>query len=281
MAMWQPRNRPSSKSPSRRSEVRAGARRAFRQFPRKPTDDWIVLVPGAGATSAIWRRQLRALRGAGNVLLIELRGHGRLPKLDTTAHYTFDLITADILAILNRQGIRSAHFVALSLGSLIVETLARSQPHRVKSLLLVGGIAKLDAWARLIMYLGSVTKRVLPYMWLYRIFAWVIMPGPSHRHTRRLFHVQARRLTRPEFLRWYEMTREVHAVIRANEARAAPIRTLFVMGDRDYMFRRHARERALGRDDTQVAFVPDAGHVCNIEQPEAFNKIALDFLART
>jgi len=237
-------------------------------------------VPGAGATAAIWRRQLGAIRRRVNLVLLDLPGHGRSPRPTPTVQYSFESVARDVLAVLDDAGIARAHFVALSLGALIAETISRIAPSRVASLVLIGGVARLDAWALLLMRLGRATRRYLPYMVLYRFFAWMIMPGPRHRDTRRLFRAQARGLTQAEFLRWYAMTSEVQAVIHANAARQAEIPSLYVMGEGDYMFKRHAVARAHGRADTEVVVIPRAGHVCNVERPEDVNRVSLEFICR-
>ena len=251
---------------------------SYRTYLIEPSAEWVIFVHGAGARSPIWRRQLHAFQRRWNVLVLDLRGHGRSPKSNRCAVYTFESTAGDILRVMNREKIAQAHFVAMSLGCLLVETLATLEPTRVRSMVLAGGIAKIDTWAWLLMCFGDLTKRFLPYMWLYRLFAWVIMPGSGYRRTRKIFHAQARRLSKPEFLNWYRLTHEVKAVIAASTARLELIPTLFVMGTGDHMFGEHARMRANRRADTHVVFMSGAGHVCNVDQPEVFNQIALDFI---
>ena len=41
-----------------------------------PRAEWVVLVHGAGGSSSIWFRQIRAYAREFNVLLVDLRGHG-------------------------------------------------------------------------------------------------------------------------------------------------------------------------------------------------------------
>ena len=38
---------------------------------------WVVFIHGAGGSSTIWFKQINAYRKEYNVLLIDLRGHGR------------------------------------------------------------------------------------------------------------------------------------------------------------------------------------------------------------
>ncbi|EKB18825.1 hypothetical protein HMPREF1168_02599 [Aeromonas veronii AMC34] len=45
-------------------------------FELGPERDWVVFVHGAGGSSSIWFKQLRAYREHFNVLLLDLRGHG-------------------------------------------------------------------------------------------------------------------------------------------------------------------------------------------------------------
>jgi pimeloyl-ACP methyl ester carboxylesterase len=235
-------------------------------------------VPGAGASAAIWRPQIKVLRKSWNTLVLDLRGHGRSPKSTAGEVYTFQTSATDILEVLNREGIREAHFVAMSLGSLLVETIATNEPSRVRSMVLAGGIARLDEWAGLLMGFGVLIKHLLPYMCMYRLFAWIIMPGPTHRKTRRLFYKQAKQMRQAEFLRWYGLVNEVEKVIRINASRESFIPTLYAMGDQDYMFMRHARRRAYERSDTSVAVLRNAGHVCSIERAEDFNRVVVAFI---
>ncbi len=44
-------------------------------FELGPDRDWVVFVHGAGGSSSIWFKQLRAYREHFNVLLLDLRGH--------------------------------------------------------------------------------------------------------------------------------------------------------------------------------------------------------------
>jgi len=42
----------------------------------------------------------------------------------------------------------------------------------------------------------------------------------------------------------------------------------------------HSRHLAEGLPDAELVAIADAGHMVNLEQPEAFNRALLDFLAR-
>jgi pimeloyl-ACP methyl ester carboxylesterase len=117
-------------------------------------------------------------------------------------------------------------------------------------------------------------------MWLYRLFAWIIMPRKRHREARNLFVTQAKRLCQKEFIRWFRLTYEVNPLlVRLFEQKELPIPTLYVMGDEDHMFlpsvtrmvSRHTRF-------SKLEVLPECGHVVNVDRPELFNLLSIDFI---
>ncbi len=188
----------------------------------------------AGGSSSIWFKQLRAYREHFNVLLLDLRGHGQSHKLQQVikGHYSFRAVTEDILQLLDHLNIRRAHFVGISLGTILIRHLAELCPERVKSMVLGGAILRLDIRSRVLVQLGRLGQHILPYMWLYRLFAFIIMPRQHHQESRNLFVREARKLCQKEFKRWFRLATEVNPLMRYFKERALPIPTLYVMGRR-------------------------------------------------
>lgn len=60
-------------------------------------------------------------------------------------------------------------------------------PERVQSMILAGAIAKLDIRSRFFVGMGNAFKNLVPYLWLYKLFAFVIMPRKNHAESRSLF----------------------------------------------------------------------------------------------
>jgi pimeloyl-ACP methyl ester carboxylesterase len=260
-------------------ESRMGQNLSYRRYGSIRSADWVVLLPGAGAASIIWRRQIQVLRRTFNVLAIDLPGHGRSPQGTHSDVYSFESMAAQVVDVMDKEEVASAHLISMSLGGLIAETIALHYPERVRSLVLAGGIAQLSWWAISLMYISRAVRPLMPYMVLYRVFAWIIMPGSAHALTRRIFAAHAIRVGRQEFLRWYRMCTQVRIMLRLNAARTTSIPTLFVMGDADYVFSRYAFDRAKRRSDSSVVSVPNCGHVCSVERPDIFNKVVVAFLS--
>lgn len=257
---------------------------SYRRHFISPEHEWVVFVHGAGGSSSIWYRQVREFRKVFNVLLIDLRGHGdsQPPLLMPFEgdRYTFDAVSREILDVLDHEEVASAHFVGISLGCILIRTLGEIAPERVRSMVMGGAIIRLNLRSRFLVTMGNAFKRVMPYMWLYRLFAWIIMPRKRHREARNLFVTQARRLCQKEFIRWFRLTYEVNPLlVRLFEQKELPIPTLYVMGDEDHMFlpsvtrmvSRHTRF-------SKLEVLPECGHVVNVDRPELFNVLSIDFI---
>jgi pimeloyl-ACP methyl ester carboxylesterase len=252
-----------------------------RTFVADEARDWVVLVHGAGGSSSIWFRQLRAYRDEFNVLLVDLRGHGGSAALNDGRErkpYTFEALSAEVIEVLDHVGIRAAHFVGVSLGCLIVRTIAELAPERVRSMVLGGAVTRLNVRSRVLVVLGNLLKRIMPFMWLYRLYAWIIMPRAGHRESRMIFVREAQKLARKEFLRWFRLTMELSATLRLFEERDTGIPTLYLMGAEDHMFLPAARRIAARHSRAVLRVIERCGHVCNIEKPNTFNRLSLEFM---
>ncbi|MDA0780245.1 MAG: alpha/beta hydrolase [Bacteroidetes bacterium] len=250
-------------------------------YPHETSQEWVTFVHGAGGSSSIWYKQIRAYTKHYNVLMLDLRGHGNSkPSLKQAFNqrYTFDVIVADIIEVLDFEKIEKSHFVGISLGTILIRQLAETYPERVRSMVMGGAIVKLNVRSQILMRFGNVVKSVIPYLWLYRFFAFIIMPKKNHRESRLLFVREAKKLYHKEFLRWYKLTTELKPLLRLFRQVDVGIPTLYVMGEEDYMFLPSIEKLASLQSSAQLAVVPQCGHVVNVEQPQLFNTTTLSFL---
>ena len=242
---------------------------------------WITFVHGAGGSSAIWFKQIRFFSRFFNLLLIDLRGHGAsksLIKNPFKSKYTFASISEDIFEVLDHVKIEKSHFVGISLGTILIRQLAEMQPKRVSKMIMGGAILEFNLRSRILMHFGNATKSVLPYMWLYRFFAFIIMPYKNHRESRSLFIREAKKLYQKEFIRWFKLTSEVIPLLRIFRRVAVDIPTLYIMGDQDYMFLPSVKKVIEVHPSSELLVLEDCGHVVNVEKPHKFNDGMFKFL---
>ncbi|MBO6535854.1 MAG: alpha/beta hydrolase [Balneolaceae bacterium] len=255
----------------------------YKKYEKDESKEWVVFVHGAGGSSSIWFQQLKAFKSVFNVLLVDLRGHGKSKdalQMYYEEEYTFDDISKDVLQVLDHLNIQRAHFVGVSLGTIIIRNLSELAPERVKSAILCGAITRLNVRSRLLVFLGNTFKKFVPYMWLYRFFAWIIMPRKRHEKARNLFIGEAKKLYQKEFMRWFKLTNSVNPLLKYFKEKEIDTPMLYVMGSEDYMFLPPVQQIVADHKQSFLEVIDNCGHVCNVEKPRIFNKISIDFIKK-
>jgi pimeloyl-ACP methyl ester carboxylesterase len=251
-------------------------------YKNKKSTQWVTFVHGAGGSSAIWFKQIREFQKQYNVLLLDLRGHGNSNQQIKNAfkkNYTFSALAEDIIEVLDYLKIEKSHFVGISLGTILIRQLAEMHPERLQSMILGGAILKMNFRSQILMRLGNIFKYVLPYLVLYKFFAFVIMPNKNHKQSRLLFINEAKKLYQKEFIRWFKLTAEINPVLKLFRQVEMNIPTLYIMGEEDYMFLPSVRKVVKSHyKSSKLVVVENSGHVVNVEQPFTFNKEVLSFM---
>ncbi len=244
--------------------------------------NWVTFVHGAGGSSSIWFKQIRYFQKDFNVLLLDLRGHGKSnPKFFKAFNkkYTFPFVAKDVIDLLHHLQIKETHMVGISLGTIIIRQIAEMEPQIVKSMIMGGAILKLNVQSQILMKLGNIFKYMMPYILLYKLFAFVIMPKKSHKNSRVLFINEAKKLYQKEFIRWFKLTTQVNTVLRIFRQVEIKIPTLYVMGQEDYMFlpsvQKVVEKHFLS---SKLVVIPNCGHVVNIDKADVFNEVVRDFI---
>lgn len=254
----------------------------YKTFLHQPDAPWITFVHGAGGSSTIWFKQIKAFASHFNLLMVDLRGHGgsKHHKTQQKGRYNFAEIGDDIIEVLDHLHIEKSHFIGISLGTVIIRDLAERYPEKVESLIMGGAVMKLNLRSRFLMNVARFSKSIVPYMYLYRFFAFIVMPKKNHKESRLLFINEARKLYQKEFKKWVTLFTTLNPLVALFRIRESAVKTLYIMGSEDYMFL-PAIQKLIGQHHNAELFViPDCGHVVNVEQPEVFNQKAFSFLAR-
>lgn len=252
----------------------------FKTYEHPDSKEWVTFVHGAGGSSSIWYKQIREYKAHFNVLLLDLRGHGqsKTEKMKIFKRYTFEYITNDVIEVLNHLKIQKSHFVGISLGTIIIRELAELSPDRVKSMVMGGAIMKMNVKSRILIKLGFWFKSVIPYILLYKLFAWAIMPRAKHKESRNLFIREAKKLYQKEFIRWFRLTSEVNPLLRFFREKDLKIPTLYIMGEEDHMFLPSIRNIAAKHINSILHVIHDCGHVVNVDQPQEFNSVTIQYI---
>ncbi len=240
----------------------------------------MVFIHGAGGNSFTWKHQVPDFAPYYNLMLVDLRDHGESKNIQPSyPSYDFDIVTDDLLRVLDDAGITRAHFLSLSLGSIILQRLDLRRPDMVLTMIMAGGVFKADWRIRLFAHSGKFLSYFVPFRWIYDSFIIIVMPRANHAYSRKMYRRQSKKLAPHEFLKWLGLYRDFFSVVRAFFARPLASPALLVNGSEDHVFLdaagRYAEKHA---GMATLAVMPECGHLCNLEQRALFNQIVLEWL---
>lgn len=241
---------------------------SYRQAGRGPP---LVLLHGFLCDGRVWRRQLLQLSDQFRVIAWDAPGAGASP--DPAETFTTESYARCLAGFLDAVAIDQAHILGLSWGGILAQEFYRLYPERVRSLVLADTYA---GWR------GSLPEAV----WKERLSACLrdangsadalvgkFLPG--------VFSDAAPQELRDEFA---AIVSEFHPVgFRLMSLSAAEVDTrdllptikvptLLVWGDDDRRSPLNvASQFHAAIPGAKLVVIPNAGHVSNMEQPDAFN----------
>ena len=112
-----------------------------------PPDAPVVTLSHSLATDlGMWEPQMAALIPRFRVLRYDTRGHGGTDA--PPGPYSLDGLAEDARALLTALGVERTHFVGLSMGGMIGQTLALAHPEMLRSLVLsdTAGAVSRESW---------------------------------------------------------------------------------------------------------------------------------------
>ncbi len=96
----------------------------------------ILLSHGYGATSQMWAGQIELLSRDHRLIVWDMRGHGRSDSPEEQSRYSESETVADMLAILDAEGVERAVIGGLSLGGYMSLAFHLAHPDRTRALML-------------------------------------------------------------------------------------------------------------------------------------------------
>lgn len=241
--------------------------------------EWLVFVHGAGGSIVTWKYQTEAFRPYFNLLLLDLRDHGKSKNLQPSYEdYNFDIVADDILEVVDHLGIAKAHFMSLSLGSVILQKIDQKRPDLIDKMIMAGGVFRATLKIKLFVHSAKFLSYILPYRVMYDLFSFVVLPRRNHAKSRRMFRLQSQKLLPHEYLKWVGLYKDFFRLLKSYFNRNLDKMSLIVMGDQDHVFFEAAKRFVSKHAHANLAIIEKCGHICNIEQYKIFNQEALKFL---
>jgi 3-oxoadipate enol-lactonase len=239
----------------------------------------VCFAHSLSADSGIWSEQLAPLLAQGwQVLRLDMRGHGGSDAV--TGKYTMSALADDVALSLDVLGIRQIHFVGVSIGGMIGQTLGIERPERLLSLLLCDtspqtAPGSMSMWeARFSALRAARSVEPLADETMRRWFT----PGFEARDPGRWKQVRATIAATP--VEGYVGC--AGAIINFDVLAKLPsvkARTLVVCGDEDSGAPPEGNRTIASRiPGARYHEIANARHIPMLEHPDTFNRILLDWL---
>ena len=245
-----------------------------------PENAPVVTLSHSLATDySMWEPQLKALAARYRVLSYDTRGHGGTDA--PAGAYSLGQLADDARAMLKELGIARTHWVGLSMGGMIGQTLALASPQLFRSLSLCDTSSRVpvemkSAWADRIK--TAETQGMEPLVEP-TIGRWFTAPF-RERHTDVIEAVRAMiRNTKPQG--YAGCCHAISALDLTDKLSAIKIPTVVIVGEEDQGTPVAASQAIQSKiAGSQLHVLKSAAHLANMEQPEAFNAALTGFLGR-
>jgi len=237
---------------------------------------WLVLSNSLATNLAMWEHQARELGRSFRVLRYDQRGHGETEA--PAGRYPFDLLIADAVALMDALSIKTAHFGGLSMGGATALGLAEQHPDRLDRVIVCDTPCQStptssQQWEERILVAQKDGIEALVEPTVGRWFPPdVLKANPPY----------------VDKIRQMVRTTPVNGFIGcaaalANHNYAAAVATvtrpvLFMVGEKDGVAPAAMRKLNEALPGSRYVELPGAGHISNLDQPQAFTRAMADFL---
>jgi 3-oxoadipate enol-lactonase len=236
----------------------------------------VLLIHGLGGDHRFWLYQVPALCGRFPVLLVDLRGHGASTK--PAGDFTIADMAQDLVRLLRALGVERVHAVGSSLGGLVAQQLALDHPFATASLVLAGTFCVIPddlagAARAALQLIEENDMAAIASARITNAFSDAVDPV-----VRGYFIDRVAGNDPPTYRR---AARAAFAFSACDRLAELELPALVVVGEEDRVTPPALAETLAARiRGARLAPIAGAGHICNVDQPEAFNRILLDFLEK-
>ncbi|MGB0935358.1 MAG: alpha/beta fold hydrolase [Alphaproteobacteria bacterium] len=233
-----------------------------------------------------WDPQVAEFSKNYRCIAVDMWNHGSSDTIDSD-EYTLEQLAKDYAAFIEALGIKSCIFVGLSVGGMIALHLGLKRPDLFKGLVVCGSyvgaepnesraeyLALFETMVKLKFFNGMMIDKFAPFFFSPKTMAANLpivgafkqdLSNIPPQNIPGIFSIGKGIFNRRDIL---------------DQLPQISVPTLYVVGEDDLP--RPPEETKIMADKTpesRVAMLADAGHICNLENPQDFNKHMAEFLS--
>lgn len=258
----------------------------------------VLLLHGFPESWHCYHHQLRALGAAGfRAIAPDLRGYNLSDKPRGVRSYHLDQLSADVAALVHALGYQRVTLVGHDWGGLIAWDTAGTKYRQVVERLIIINCPHLVLYVRgmslrqlrkswyvglfQLPYVGEWWVRRRDFKWLQSELDHSTAPGVfSQEDIARLKRTLSQPGAITSAINYYRGLLRLNLLRLAQRYTPVSVPTLLIWGERDpYLGKELTDGTGAWAQDLRIEYLPDAGHWVQLEQPEAVNRLMLDFLS--
>jgi 3-oxoadipate enol-lactonase len=237
---------------------------------------WLIFSNSLATNLHMWDRQVSDLKSSFRMLAYDQRGHGLTEA--PPGRYTFELLCADVVALMDALGIRKAHWCGVSMGCATGMGLVQNYPDRFDRMVLCDnpGRSSPETHKQWEERIAVAQKDGMPALLESTMQRWfppeTLTANPPHM----------------DVIRKMILSTPVNGFVGCSAALGnhdfRPLMpkvkhpVLWMCGEKDG---HNAAAMKVMQDElpgSQYIVLPGAGHISNMDQPAMFTKALRDFL---
>jgi 3-oxoadipate enol-lactonase len=237
----------------------------------------VVLSHSLASSLVMWNPQMDDLNPHFQVLRYDMRGHGNSDV--TPGSYTLELLAEDIIGLLDALNIDRVHYVGLSIGGMIGQSLALNYAYRLRSLALCDTAPVIPQEAQPI-WQERINKALSKGMEAQVDETMERWFTPSFlKESSLMVEIIRKQILATSVQGYIGCAEAIRKLNYLNQLSKIKIPTLIMVGEDDPGTPVSASEAIHKQlSNSKLAILPSARHLSNIEQAEAFNANLLNFL---
>ena len=236
--------------------------------------DPVLFLHGATLDHRMWDDQVAPFARHHRVVRCDLRGYGRSPRPTKRSPAPAE----DVMALLAHLGSAPVHVVGHSLGGAVAVDLALAHPEAVRSLTLVGAGLAGFPWATFGASLAHVRSVARGHGLEEARRAWLQNPLFASAMERPPVAERLERMV-AAYSGWHWLNDPPRGAPSIDRLEGVAAPTLVLVGARDLPdFQRVAETLHQRIPQASMVVMAEVGHMANMEDPERFDAIVLDFL---
>ncbi|MFO7985510.1 MAG: 3-oxoadipate enol-lactonase [Desulfatiglandaceae bacterium] len=237
----------------------------------------VVLSHSLSSSMIMWEPQLEVLEPHFQVLRYDMRGHGQSDAPEGA--YTLEQLAGDVIGLLDALGLKTVHFVGLSIGGMIGQCLGLNHADRLDRLVLCDTTAVIPTEARQLFVEREQAAREKGMAALVQgtLERW-FTPGYLQENPPVVDKIRDQVLATP-MAGYTGCSQAILGLNYLDRLSEIHLPTLIMVGEDDPGTPVSASEAMHERiPGSRLEVLPHAAHLSNIEQAQTFNAHLMGFL---